>query len=169
MARQRTRSEAGELGRYVSPRKARERGPRSTVMQPPLTPMIDVVFQLLLFFLLACQFRAQEGLIPANLPDLSGPRSLETIKKFPIQINIYPTGPANEGALFRIKDTDLQFSSAGALCRYLIEFGSEEEREEVPVVIKSIGFVRWEHVVNAFNQAVLARYKRIGLAPSIQT
>jgi biopolymer transport protein ExbD len=138
-------------------------------MQPPLTPMIDVVFQLLLFFLLACQFRTEEGLIPANLPDLSGPQNVVSIRKFPIQVNVHPTGPENGGAMFRIKDTDLLFGSAVELYGYLLQFASEEERKEVPVIIKSIGFVRWEHVVNAFNQAVLAKYKQIGLAPSSQT
>ena len=35
-----------------------------------MTPMIDVTFQLLLFFLLTCEFRESEGMIPGTLPKL---------------------------------------------------------------------------------------------------
>ena len=36
---------------YVPPRKKRKQG--SGKMQPPLTPMIDVVFQLIIFFIVS--------------------------------------------------------------------------------------------------------------------
>ena len=36
-------------------------------IQPPLTPMIDVTFQLLLYFLLTTEFREDEGQIPGSI------------------------------------------------------------------------------------------------------
>jgi len=61
--------------------------PRGTKAAPPLTPMIDVTFQLLLFFLLACQFRPQEGSLPGTLPGGGdGPQPM------PIKIALRPTG-----------------------------------------------------------------------------
>ena len=167
MARRSRPTGAEEVGRYVSLRKARERRERGpTVMQPPLTPMIDVVFQLLLFFLLACQFRTQEGLIPANLPDIKGPEIFTPLKIMPVRVNVLATGAENEGALFRIEETDLQWSSADGLYAYLKDLAGKEDPQRVPVIIKPVAFVRWGHVVNAFNQAVLARFKRIAFAPS---
>jgi biopolymer transport protein ExbD len=37
-------------------------------MQPPLTPMIDCTFNLLIFFLLAPSFSLSEGYLTTNLP-----------------------------------------------------------------------------------------------------
>ena len=166
MAARKRAPEGQELGRYESPRKSREKQRGRTVMQPPLTPMIDVVFQLLLFFLLACQFRQQEGLIPANLPDIKGPQISTPLKVMPVRVSVIATGPDSQGALFRIEETDLQWSSAVGLYGYLKDLAGKEDPERVPVIIRPTGYVRWGHVVNAFNQAVLARFKRIAFAPS---
>ena len=165
MAARKRPPEGDELGRYESLRKEREKHRGPAVMQPPLTPMIDVVFQLLLFFLLACQFRTQEGLIPANLPDIKGPEISQPLRVRPVHVNVVATGPENQGALFRIEETDLQWSNAGGLYAYLKDLAGKEDPQRVPVLIKPVGLVRWGHVVNAFNQAVLARFKRIAFAP----
>lgn len=49
-------------------RLARLVPPRSTRMQFRIVPMIDVVFLLLIFFLLTANFRPREGFLPAELP-----------------------------------------------------------------------------------------------------
>jgi biopolymer transport protein ExbD len=167
MARRSRQTVADESGRYVSARKAREKQQGPAVMQPPLTPMIDVVFQLLLFFLLACTFRIDEGLIPANLPDLSG-YTKPTAWVEPIQINVYPHPDPKvlDKAEFAIEGTKHRFDTAAGLYGYLVEFAEYEDPEKVPVVIRPTGKVCWDHVVNSFNQALVAGYKRIGLARS---
>ena len=154
--------------RYVSERKKREKEARPVVMQPPLTPMIDVVFQLLIFFLLACQFRQAEGQIPANLPDISGPAQATPFVD-PIKITLRPTGPNNTGVLIEVKHANVTLTSSAELYAYLVKMSKiygEGSTEKVPVVIKPLGDVLWEHVVNAFNQAIRAKYKQIGFAPS---
>lgn len=40
----------------------------ATVEQPPLAPFIDVVFQLLIFFMLSMKFKATEGYLLSTLP-----------------------------------------------------------------------------------------------------
>ena len=40
--------------------------------EAPLTPMIDIVFQLLVFFMLTMQFKESEGKLLSQLPS-SGP------------------------------------------------------------------------------------------------
>jgi len=42
--------------------------PQSRRMQLRMVPMIDVVFLLLVFFLLTANFRSREGFLPAELP-----------------------------------------------------------------------------------------------------
>jgi len=41
---------------------------RTAKPQTPMTPMIDVTFQLLLFFIMTFEFRQSEGMIPGTLP-----------------------------------------------------------------------------------------------------
>ena len=42
-------------------------------MQPPMTPMIDCTFNLLIFFILSPSFDMTEGFLTTNLPTTSGP------------------------------------------------------------------------------------------------
>lgn len=169
MARSRREIAGDETIHYVSARKEREKQHGSTVIQPPLTPMIDVVFQLLLFFLLACQFRMAEGQIPANLPDISGPVIRTSLKIDPIRVTLRPTGRDNTGVLIEVEYTDVALTSAEELYGYLkrmIDRYGQDSKDEVPVIIRPVGNVRWAHVVNAFNQAIRAEFKHIGFVPS---
>ena len=148
---------------FVSPRKKR-RGPRPR-MQPPLTPMIDVTFQLLLFFLLTFTFREAEGLIPGTLP--KGDVGATTLTDQPsIHIRVRPAPGDPLGAVFEVKGESRQFRQAGELHAVLEARKLTEGSERTPVVIEPRGDVLWEHVVNAFNQAVRAKYVKIGFASS---
>lgn len=169
MARSQKRIAGDETVHYISARRERESNKKqgATAIQPPLTPMIDIVFQLLLFFLLACQFRMNEGQIAANLPDISGPPP-KTISVEPIDITLRATGRENLGVLITVQYTDTPLTTAEELYNYLMQMKRRygDKADEVPVTIKPLGNVRWAHVVNAFNQAVRADYKKVGFKPS---
>ena len=169
MARSQKKISNDETVHYVSARKERESRKRhkSTAIQPPLTPMIDIVFQLLLFFLLACQFRANEGQIAANLPDISGPPP-KIVSVDPIDITLRAYGTDELGVLITVQNTDAPMTTAEELYNYLMQMKQRhgEKADEVPVTIKPLGNVRWNHVVNAFNQAIRADYKKVGFKPS---
>ncbi len=171
MARSPKKVSGDETVHYVSARREREGRKKhgSVAIQPPLTPMIDIVFQLLLFFLLACQFRTAEGQIPANLPKVSGQKV--TIKALdPIRIKLSAAGPKRMGVTIGIKGTNLTFASGNELYGYLKKikdrYGDKEGKR--PVYILPLGDVHWGHVVNAFNQGIRAKYKNVGFAPSEQ-
>ena len=171
MARSQKNITGDDTVHYVSARKQREDKKKhgSTAIQPPLTPMIDIVFQLLLFFLLACQFRMDEGHIAANLPDLSGKPPPTTIPVEPIDITLEAMDDKGISVLIKIENTNVApMTTAEELYAYLIAIKSSsgKEAEDVPVTIKPLGNVRWVHVVNAFNQAVRADYKKVGFKPS---
>lgn len=161
-----TISEMIEIGEgtqhYVSSRKSRT--PEEKAIQPPLTPMIDVTFQLLLYFLLTSTFRQDEGQIPGSLPQ-SGGASAEKVPFQPVRIVIAPEGPGREHARFTV-DNYPPTADANEFYAYLEKRASQGSKDEIPVLIQSNGFVRWKYVVEAFNQAVRAKFKKIGFAPA---
>ncbi len=149
-----------ESRHYVSPRKKRPR-PKAK-MQPPLTPMIDVTFQLLLFFLLTMTFRAEEGQIPSTLPK-KGEEGAPTLN-VPIRIIIRSVGEMRNAVRYDVNDVSIENDPAKLLSR-LQALGQVRSKDKTQVVIEPLGLVRWGFVIEAYNQAVNARYKKVGFAP----
>ena len=130
--------------------------PKRRTLQPPLTPMIDVTFQLLLFFLLTCEFRESEGNIPGSLPAI-GPSSGAT----PVKITLKPSG-VGRSAYYEINGVAGMISSPRELYVRLKRRQAALGTTDVPVVIHPQPNVPWEFVVEAFNQAVRAKFEKIG-------
>lgn len=156
---------AGMTDKHAAVKQAR---PRRSRAAPPLTPMIDVTFQLLLFFLLACQFRPQEGSLPGTLPGrppVDGPQPRE------IKIALRPTGFDGTGRAIvsyfvdAHGRADVGITSPQRLYEKLVggRIG-DDWTDEVPILIEAGGDVPWRYVVEAFNQARRAKFKRIRLA-----
>lgn len=143
---------------------ARKRRPQAKVkLQPPLTPMIDVTFQLLIFFLLTMTFREQEGQIPGALPRLGGLVAGQQVKLEPLTIVIRPVGSDRSRCTYQISGRTIPMETAEQLYQVL-KARQQEIGADEPVVIKPRPNVRWQFVVEAFNQAVRAHYKDIGYA-----
>lgn len=160
-----TKEIAGEESvHYVPPRKRRVR-PKAK-MQPPLTPMIDVTFQLLIFFLLAFQLRDPEGLIPASLPKAgmgeTDPRALAS----PIHIVILPAGDNNQDALYEIEGHASVEADPNEVYSVLQARKNTMGTSKIPVIIKPREDVRWRFVIEAFNAAVRAKLENVAFAPS---
>jgi biopolymer transport protein ExbD len=158
MAQKKTQQSQGdETIHYEPARKRRKQG--STKQQPPLTPMIDVTFQLLLYFLLTSTFREDEGQIPGSLPSKGGAASDDTPLK-PIRIVLEPRGAARDMVQYDVSNlpTIIQPRELHEVLKRL------QKSDEIPVVIKPRADVRWKYVVEAFNAAVAAKYKNIGFA-----
>jgi biopolymer transport protein ExbD len=136
-------------------------------INPPLMPLIDVMFTLLMFFLVAGQLRG-EGAIPSNLPDIlgAGPSSIK-FKITPIRVAVHAAGENASTAYYQIEGSQQQWNAPEGLFQYLASFAEKDDPGKVPVIIRPYGPVRWEFVVNAFNQAVRAKYKQVGFAPSL--
>jgi len=161
--------DAGPEHHYVSERQKRDKLKTQASMQPPLTPMIDVVFQLLLFFLLGCRFIQEEGQIRANLPKISGP-AVASMRLEPIKIQLTATGLNDDGVMIEITGAANQtLGEVPKVWDFLMNFKRRAqpgvEEVEVPVIITPRGRVRWTFVVDAFNQAIRAKYKNVGFAP----
>ena len=147
---------------YIPPRKRRQAS-GGGIMQLQMTPMIDVTFQLLLFFLLTSTFRQAEGQIPGTLPAAEAAQS-ETIEK-EIRIKVLPHGPYGNLPMFELTGEDAPILSAQKLHDALaarLKYVSDAS----PVVIEPAANVRWLFVVEAYNQAVRARFKNVGFMPA---
>jgi biopolymer transport protein ExbD len=136
--------------------KAKRRGKGS--LQPPLTPMIDVTFQLLLYFLLTTTFRKDEGQIPGTLPNITGKQS--AVKPTRIEIVLRPTGEVYEGCQYEV-DNRPPVDNPKAL-RDLLNDLKQVKGVEAAIVIRSYSTVRWKFIVEAFNAAVYNKFKKIG-------
>ncbi len=145
--------------RYKSQRK--KRGKSKPRIQPPLTPMIDVTFQLLLFFLLTMEFRQAEGTIPGTLPQKTPAVAADVMPLKPIRITIRPSGVSSKGASYEMSGHSLGINNPQELYEYLV---AQKKRfgDELPIIIHPQPNVAWEYAVEAFNQAVRARFKNIG-------
>ena len=152
-----------EAVHYIPPRKRRK--PPKPKMQPRLTPMIDVTFQLLFFFLMATQFREGEGQIPGTLPQEAGVAQGRAIDIEPLKVGLIPDGEHRERVVYEINRTPIR-GGAQELYAILRQHQAAIESEENIVVIKPRGDVRWEFVVEAYNQAVRAEYSKIAFAPA---
>ncbi|MCE5277296.1 MAG: biopolymer transporter ExbD [Planctomycetaceae bacterium] len=160
-----TKQIAGEEAvHYVPPRKKRER-PKAA-MQPPMTPMIDVTFQLIIFFLVGFQMRETEGLIPSALPqgDIGKSAEPEIFKK--VFIRVQAQGDLKDRAVYQIKETLIQTTDPEELRVYLEGQKQSQNSDKVPVVIQADGDVQWEFIVEAFNAAVRAKLKNVAFASS---
>ena len=140
-------------------------------MQPNLSSMIDVIFLLLIYFVVTANFTPDEGVLTTKLPQGTGQPSQElTLPERPLNIILTPVGLTD----CRISIEGYPQAPAGFadLSALLIELQYDPEagrrsgmfKPDSPVVIKPQADVRWQHVVNAFNAAVRARYSNINFA-----
>ena len=160
-ARPESPNEAQEA-RYRAPRSKR---PRPKIkLQPPLIPMIDVTFLLLLYFMLTTTFRLQEGQIPAALPQTGGIVAGQTVELQPLYILLRPTGVDRLGCIYEIRGRGIGMDSPAQLYDTLEAWRDAIGTTEVPVIIQPRSDVRWRYVVEAFNQAVRAKFEKIGFA-----
>ncbi len=143
-------------------------------MQLNLTAMIDVVFLLLIYFVLTANFSVGEGVILAKLPQ-GGGTPKESIKPPDRPLNINLTSASLAGVRISIEGAP-SVNTFSDLIRVLIGLQDDPERGRTtgayrpdnPVIIRPDGRVRWQHVVNAFNAAIAARYSNVSFATAQQ-
>lgn len=149
---------AGTADRVRFLRQRRRGRHRSSTLAINLTPMIDVVFLLLIFFLVTSTFEKPEGLFAANLPRESGVGSVS----LPISPIIVRLTPAGDGCRIRIDNFTEAPASFGDLSNFLRNVqGNPGFDDETPVVIVADDTLAWDHVVGCWNAAVRASCKSI--------
>jgi biopolymer transport protein ExbD len=153
---------------HQSPRKRREQKPGR--MQLNLTSMIDVTFQLLIYFVVTASFAIDEGIITARMASGTGEAPKDVVPEKPLTIVIESVprvgyrlvlegqreAPTNFRQLYRVLDDLRDDRAAGGKQGVFAPTN--------PIVIKPMGDVRWQHVVNAFNATLRAKYSNVSFA-----
>ncbi|MEM6458994.1 MAG: biopolymer transporter ExbD [Planctomycetota bacterium] len=159
--------------RSARERRRRQRGP-AAVGELNLTSMIDVIFQLLIYFVVTASFMIDEGVLTAMLPQ--GPGSPAPPDELPqqtivIELTSSRDDPAVVGIAWDPRQTTADFAQLAAqldLERHDPEkgrFGGTYAPDN-PIEIQPDGEVRWQHVVDAFNAAIAAEYTNVRFAPA---
>lgn len=148
--------------------KRRRRARRKAwTMSLNLTPMIDLVFLLLFFFLTVSRFSAREGTLPAQIPARAAAVSAE-VPRTPIRVRLEaePGNPQVCRAIIeRFNDSPMPMSELAGALQKIREMNVGFD-EQTPVHLAAGDDVVWDHVVNAYNAAFAAEFTKIYFAGS---
>lgn len=132
-----------------------------------LTSMIDVVFLLLVYFVLSVAFVSGEGVLTARFPTRSEGQDPFAMVVPPVRVSVTSAGSQGTGYRLDVERSPTAPSSFGELAT-LLESMQTRRGGFVPsdarIIIAPTNAVQWQHVVNAFNAAVRARYTNIAFA-----
>ncbi|MBL1216950.1 MAG: biopolymer transporter ExbD [Planctomycetes bacterium] len=141
----------------------------SGALQLNLVAMIDIVFLLLMYFLLSANFVTDEELYRLNLPAPLGEQVSDPFElpDEPLVITVASTGPTwgdyalTMGSVSEPIDTfdDLYRTLTSAMARP----GSNDGflLPDTPILIQPRYDARWEHAVEAFNIGLRAGYEQV--------
>jgi biopolymer transport protein ExbD len=127
-----------------------------------LTPMIDVVFLLLFFFLAVSRFHEVEGMLPSELPrQLAAART--DIPHTPIRIRFQAADSIENGCSVTIDNFHEKPLEIAQLAELLtnIKDRTPGYTATTPVHLLADDRIRWDHVVNAYNAALAAGYEQV--------
>ena len=156
------------MAKQEEPERKRKKKDRPVLedMIMDITPMIDVVFQLLIFFMVAAKFKTLEGKLLAYLPKDKGLKNVKVEEqKLPIRVTltwnvatrqakVYVgqsfTGIADQGGLAAAKKKVRQIKATGT------------EKAEIDADNK----IPFRYVVETLNMLISSRLKEISFAAS---
>lgn len=163
----------GDVIAHTSARKRRGRErPRITLN---LTAMIDVTFLLLVYFIVATEFKIGEEVFQIDLPPrLQSDRERDPFRldEHPLRISVQSTPASAGGTGYRLAiegpfTQPATFEELYVLLRDQ-QIGPDSMRGlfEVnhPIIIQPGGATRWDHVIGALNAIKRARYTNINFA-----
>ena len=125
-----------------------------------IIPLVDVMFMMILFFVLGTHFRQSEGQIPATLPGMGPQGNDDRGENLRIQISIRSDGDG--GAIYEMNGHHGAIHDAAELYQALQARRSVAGDGQAAVIIDPGSETRWCYAVEAFNQAVRAKYKAVG-------
>ncbi|MBM43925.1 MAG: hypothetical protein CMJ36_02785 [Phycisphaerae bacterium] len=133
-----------------------------------LTSMIDVVFLLLVYFMVATDFKKAEEVYRLDLPERIEGVSVDPFQldDEPLRIMVRTTGPGEDDYRIRIEGPWGDVAGFEGLfdfleSRRLDGMGGGLFAEDHPLVVIPAAETRWSDAVGAFNAAVRAGYLNI--------
>lgn len=156
---------------------ARERPSQETVSD--MTPMIDITFQLLIFFLVTMKFRILEGRLDAALPKEFGQNvgKLEEIEKLDIVITVLNEGRKERdsqyskfehyvGRRLRYEVGTFRFTDLRELERHLAQ--PQFRRDETPVTLDARQGTINDDVVQVLDLVIGLGFQKISFAATFE-
>jgi len=131
-------------------------------LQPPMTPMIDIVFLLIIFFLLIPNQQAGEGYLTTNLPSTSGPvagKQQKDVQRIKIELEVPDND--NKGVNIVLNDSQVFGRNFEGLLAALQGLKARGLPADHPVLISPWMGTRHKWVVRCFDMAVAARFTNI--------
>lgn len=136
----------------------------SAKIQPPMTPMIDCIFQLLLFFMLMPSSAGREGYLTTNLPKDQGPNPGIQGNMERLKIDLLDEGNEGVGVSIVLNGTQSLGDNFAGLRAALEGYRAQGLQPTHPILISPTMAVRHKFVVRAFDAAVTARFTSIHFA-----
>lgn len=137
-----------------------------------VTSMVDILFNLLVYFIVTVNFTIDEGALKAKLPLPPGVAQAEKAEEEDTSSDKYPilVESTRDGYACNLLFNSRRVATFAELSKVLTAnnsangAGGKLDPKSVTIVIQPQTKVRWQHVVNAFNQAVHAGYHKISFA-----
>ncbi len=138
-----------------------------------LTAMIDVVFLLLIYFMVATEFKLGEEVYRLDLPARAGvaqQRDPFQLDEQPLRIAVASTGPGRSAYRVSLDGPYPQPASFQALYEFLRNRQIGENATDAlfapdhPIIIEPSRTTRWDHAIEAFNAPARARYTNVTFA-----
>lgn len=147
-----------------------KRKPRSrTRIGLNLTAMIDVVFLLLVYFMVATDFTKGEEVYKLDLPARQGAIAPDPfdLDELPLIVMVRSTGSGPGDLVIELKGPYPDIPDPQALAQLLRERKISTAnphglfKSDHPILIDPLPQARWDHVIEVFNAPVLAGYTNI--------
>lgn len=151
-------------GGWVAPRRSRRVRPRRRIVRDVFTlnliPLLDVVFNVLLFLIVVTRFSRAEGLLPAKLPAKgAAPATAFEVPRTPVRVYVSKTAA---GPVVRLEKNDADpVPAADLAARFRELIGRPGYDSRTPLYLISEDAVSWDDVVNVYNAALSASFQKI--------
>jgi biopolymer transport protein ExbD len=127
-----------------------------------LTSMIDVVFLLLIFFVVTANFTEDEASLQAALPGDSSPIDQTKPPVVPVRVDLRSS---DDGVTYSLLVDDVSVDGAAALSAHMKHRVATGQMSVDDVVrITPQNAVRWQHVLNVYNACVAADLEQVAFA-----
>jgi biopolymer transport protein ExbD len=152
-------------------RPKKKKGQHPVKPELNVIPLVDVMFMMILFFVLGTTFRQNEGQIPATLPrvDTAAAQSDTPPEEVPRPINVRITG-GGLSASGEQEEVNYQVAGIPTVIKdpqELYEKLSGMKQvvgDKAAIIIQPTMDTKWQYAVEVFNQAVRAQFKSIGFS-----
>jgi len=138
------------------------RPPKRLILQPPLVPVIDVVFNLLIFFMCIPNAAAGAGYLTTNLPKDGGMRADGPTVVFDrVKITLESADGHGNGVFITLGDMESLGDSFEQLAASLDSMRARGLAPHYPILLAPTSEVKLKYIVSAFDAVVAAQFSNI--------